>query len=53
MYEIDQIYELIRKFQEIPYFFREILGYKFQANPVPKNPGIKGFCKIPCRKSWD
>ena len=53
MYEIDQIYELIMKSPEIPYFFGIILGWKFQANPIPKNPRIPGFCKIPSRKSRD
>ena len=34
-------------------FFGKIPGLKFQANPVPKNPGIPGFCKIPSQKSRD
>ena len=35
------------------FFFGKIPGWKFQANPVPKNPGIPGFCKISSRKSQD
>ena len=45
MYEIDQICELRRKCREIPYFFDKILGWKFQANPVPKIPGSQDLSK--------
>ena len=33
--------------------FDEIPGFKYEANPVLKNPRIPGFTKIPFRKSWD
>ena len=42
--------------KEIPWdptLFGKILGYKFQANPVPKNLGIQGFRQIPSQKSRD
>ena len=53
MYEIDQMYALRGKSREIPYFFGKNPGIKFQANPIPKDPGIMGFCKIPSQKSRD
>ena len=33
--------------------FWKIPGLKIRVNPVPKNPGIPGFGKIPSRKSRD
>ena len=35
---------------KIPKDFNKIPGSKILGNPVPKNPGIPGFGKIPSRK---
>ena len=35
---------------KIPKVFPKIPGSKILGNPVPKNPGIPGFGKIPSRK---
>ena len=35
---------------KIPKVFPKIPGSKILENPVPKNPGIPGFGKIPSRK---
>ena len=46
----DPIWQANKVKMKIPKVFPKIPGLKILENPVPKNPGIPGFGKIPSRK---
>ena len=50
MVKIDENYPILEAKMKIPKDFNKIPGSKILGNPVPKNPGIPGFGKIPSRK---